>query len=121
MFAPALQNGVNIVLNLTPSQNNDSEAYFTEKCLGSSSILFAVLRHACTYNACQKSWSTAANFALFCDFSLSPSEHAVCGKKLGWQDDPRLCWNVGTITFEINIVLGVRGYLNLIPDYKEMA
>ena len=24
-----------------------------------------------SYNACQKSWNTSANFALFCDFPLS--------------------------------------------------
>ena len=40
--------------------------------------------------------------------------------------DLRLCWNAGTITVEINIVSGARGYLNLIAmvrnaDYEEMA
>ena len=79
------------------------------------------------YNACQKSWNTSANFALFCDFPLSPLEKCCfVVRKSGCQDDARLCWNGRTITFEINIVSGARGYLNLIimvrsADYEETA
>ena len=79
------------------------------------------------FNACQKSWNTSANFALFCDFPLFPLEQCCfVVRKSGCQDDPRLCWNARTITFEINIVSGARGYLNLITmvrsaDYEEMA
>ena len=63
-------------------------------------------------------------------FAISPSppqNNVVLWSKIGmiW-DDPRLCWNAGTITFEINIVSGARGYLNLMAmvrnaDYEEMA
>ena len=79
------------------------------------------------YNACQKSWNTSANFALFCDFPLSPLEQCCfVVKKSGSQDDPRFCLDTGTITFEINIVSGERGYLNQMAmvrnaDYEEMA
>ena len=45
---------------------------------------------------------------------------------MGLQDNPRLCWNAGTIAFEINIASVVRGYLNPMAmvrnaDYGEMA
>ena len=65
--------------------------------------------------------------ALFCDFPLSPLEQCCfVVRKSGCQDDARLCWNGRTITFEINIVSGARGYLNLIimvrsADYEETA
>ena len=45
-----------------------------------------------------------ANFTLFCDLPLSPSEHYFFVViKSGWQHDPRLSWNAETMTFGINI------------------
>ena len=69
-------------------------------------ILKTVLFHCrFNHNACQKSWNTSANFALFCDFPLSPSDQCCFLVKIlgsigmtgrsatlleSWDDNP---WN----------------------------
>ena len=52
-----------------------------------------------------KSLGTPANFAMFCDFPISPSEQCCFVAKR--RENPRLCWNAGIITFKINIASAV--------------